>query len=486
MYPTVFKCLSICFWLLAISSPGLLPAHPAWGIAVDNDGSIWFTDLFHQEGVLWRLEQGGELRAVMTGLHSHSLSAGPHGSVWVAEHLWVEGRIEGDGRNTLYRVRRDGNVEQLFRTRDGDLFYGGIVAVDHRGSVYFMREERLFRWNAGRRPMLVTSHRFDRIVTTHASRDGCLYLVDNHYRGGSLLRVDPADGHTELIASDLLEPRPVDPPFPDPNHNLLFGIAEDGAGHFYICNSGSRWVWRIVPGSEKKVVYRSASPWYPVGIAFRDGATVILECGFVEGEGHRGPRLVEWRMGAEKPSLLVDTDHPQQDCEWCGAQDAPEDPSWETRLAPPGEPGEPLVMEGRVYELDGKTPAAGVLVYVYHTNAEGIYPRRGDETGNGRRHGYLRGWMKTDDQGRYRFTTIRPAPYPNRRDPAHIHMTLKPPDEEEYWINSTWFRGDPLITEEQRCSLKRPAGPTNIVELKRNSEGGWRGKRDIVLRQVER
>ena len=220
-------------------------------------------------------------------------------------------------------------------------------------------------------------------------------------------------------------------------------------------------------------------PAHPAwGIAVGDAGNVWFTDPFHE-EG------VLWRLdrGSE---LRADTDRLQEDCEWCGAQDAPDDLSWQTRLAPPGEPGEPLVMEGRVYEPDGTTPAAGVLVYVYHTNAEGIYPRRGDETGNGRRHGYLRGWMKTDARGRYRFTSIRPAPYPNRRDPAHIHMTLTPPGQEEYWINSTWFQGDPLITGEQRRSVTRPAGPTNIVELHRDAAGVWRGERDIVLREAER
>ena len=46
--------------------------------------------------------------------------------------------------------------------------------------------------------------------------------------------------------------------------------------------------------------------------------------------------------------------------------------------------------------------------------------------------------------------------------------------------------GDPLITGEQRLSVTRPAGPTNIVELHRDAAGVWRGERDIVLREAER
>ena len=38
-----------------------------------------------------------------------------------------------------------------------------------------------------------------------------------------------------------------------------------------------------------------------------------------------------------------------------------------------------LAVNGIVYQADGKTPAAGVILYIYHTDQTGVYPRRGDE-----------------------------------------------------------------------------------------------------------
>ena len=163
-------------------------------------------------------------------------------------------------------------------------------------------------------------------------------------------------------------------------------------------------------------------------------------------------------------------------CEWCGADEAPADLDWQATIAGPEEPGEPLVISGTVYEADGETPAEGVLLYVHHTNSEGLYPRRGDEVGNARRHGYLRAWMRTDERGRYRFTTIRPGTYPTRAAPAHIHVTVTPPGEEEYWIDSFVFEGDPLLSEED----ERGSG---VVPLVRDDRGTWLGTRDIVLRR---
>lgn len=171
------------------------------------------------------------------------------------------------------------------------------------------------------------------------------------------------------------------------------------------------------------------------------------------------------------------------DCEWCGAMDAPEQLSWRTVIPPAKEPGEPLVIRGTVYLPDGATRAEGFLLYVYHTNAKGIYPKKGDETGNGKRHGYLRAWMKTDSLGRYEFRTIRPAPYPSREQPARIHLTLTGPDYPEHWIDAYWFAGDPLITPKMKARLTRPGDYRNITYLEKDEDGIWRGKRDIVLRK---
>ncbi len=167
-------------------------------------------------------------------------------------------------------------------------------------------------------------------------------------------------------------------------------------------------------------------------------------------------------------------------CEGCGAFEAPANLDWTTRIAGPDEPGEPLTVSGVVYRPDGRTPAPGVILYLYHTNARGEYPKRGDETGMARRHGYLRSWLRTDAQGRYRFTTIRPGSYPSRNAPQHIHVTVLEPGREEYWLDDFLFDDDPLLTPRERARL-RNLGGSGILRLARQASGGWTGTRNIVL-----
>ncbi len=112
--------------------------------------------------------------------------------------------------------------------------------------------------------------------------------------------------------------------------------------------------------------------------------------------------------------------------------------------------GTKLAVNGIVYKADGKTPAAGVIIYIYHTDQNGIYPTKGGEKGWEKRHGYLRGWMKTNEKGEYKFFTLKPASYPNSQNPAHIHVFIKEPGKTAYWIDEYVFDDDPLLTAEQR------------------------------------
>ena len=164
------------------------------------------------------------------------------------------------------------------------------------------------------------------------------------------------------------------------------------------------------------------------------------------------------------------------DGEWNGAKDAPADVSWRTALAQPNERGEPLLISGTVYQSDGTTPAPHVLLYLYHTDVDGFYGRRGEP-----RHGRYRGWLLTDARGRYELRTIKAAPYPERRFAAHIHMTVTTAALKEDWIDSILFEGDRLISAREREEAGRKGGFNPILRLEKGGDGVLRGTRDIKL-----
>jgi protocatechuate 3,4-dioxygenase beta subunit len=157
----------------------------------------------------------------------------------------------------------------------------------------------------------------------------------------------------------------------------------------------------------------------------------------------------------------------------------PQQMNSQTAIASREEPGERMEISGIIFQPDGKTPAPNVILYVYHTDAKGIYSPAPGATGGARTNGHLRGWMKTNDRGEYKFTSIRPAPYPNGQIAAHIHPVIKEPDKNEYWIDEYLFDDDPVVARERQSQQNR--GGSGIIHLTKNSEGVWIGSRNIVL-----
>jgi protocatechuate 3,4-dioxygenase beta subunit len=116
-----------------------------------------------------------------------------------------------------------------------------------------------------------------------------------------------------------------------------------------------------------------------------------------------------------------------------------------------GEPlGERIIVSGRVMDEAGR-PVPNTLIEIWQANAAGRYIHKNDQhpapldpnfTGAGR--------VVTDEEGRYRFTSIKPGAYPWRNHPnawrpAHIHFSLFGPTFLTRLITQMYFPGDPLF-----------------------------------------
>ncbi|MXP65960.1 protocatechuate 3,4-dioxygenase subunit beta [Roseomonas sp. M0104] len=112
--------------------------------------------------------------------------------------------------------------------------------------------------------------------------------------------------------------------------------------------------------------------------------------------------------------------------------------------------GERIIVGGRVLDEDAR-PVRNAMVEIWQANAAGRYNHPGDDhdapldpnfQGMGR--------VFTDQDGCYRFVTIRPGAYPWRNHknawrPNHIHYSVFGDGFAQRMITQMYFPGDPLL-----------------------------------------
>jgi protocatechuate 3,4-dioxygenase beta subunit len=112
--------------------------------------------------------------------------------------------------------------------------------------------------------------------------------------------------------------------------------------------------------------------------------------------------------------------------------------------------GERIIVTGQIMDEAGR-PVRNHLLEIWQANAAGRYRHKVDQhdapldpnfNGGGR--------VMTDDEGRYRYISIKPGPYPWRNHhnawrPAHIHLSIFGPTIASRLVTQMYFPGDPLF-----------------------------------------
>ncbi len=139
------------------------------------------------------------------------------------------------------------------------------------------------------------------------------------------------------------------------------------------------------------------------------------------------------------------------------------------KITPPMEPGEVLVISGRVWAQDTRRPLANTVIDIWQANAQGRYDN--DDPNNPPAANFFknRARLITDENGYYEYETIHPGRYrigPNTWRPSHIHYLVRHPGYRQL-ITQLYFRGDPhnrtdnWIRQSLIIDLREQQGPNN-------------------------
>jgi catechol 1,2-dioxygenase len=155
-----------------------------------------------------------------------------------------------------------------------------------------------------------------------------------------------------------------------------------------------------------------------------------------------------------------------------------------------GEKGTPLVWEGTITSTDG-SPLAG-KVELWHADADGFY----SQFAPGIPEWNLRASFSTGPDGKFKITTIRPAPYQIPTDgacgkliaaagwhawrPAHLHVKVTAPGH-ELLTAQLYFPGDPHNEDDIATAVK----PELMLDPIPQPEGGEKTIYNFVLDPVQ-
>ncbi|WP_367392813.1 T9SS type A sorting domain-containing protein [Lewinella sp. LCG006] len=145
------------------------------------------------------------------------------------------------------------------------------------------------------------------------------------------------------------------------------------------------------------------------------------------------------------------------------------------QLAESDEPGERMIISGRVLNLSCSEFIPNTVVDVWHADNDGAYDNNGYK---------LRGFTLTNEQGFYLFETIKPGKYLNGNSfrPSHIHYKITPPGFPQL-ITQLYFAGDDSIPGDAAASITSGTydASNRIISLTENANGVLEGTFDIVI-----
>lgn len=110
--------------------------------------------------------------------------------------------------------------------------------------------------------------------------------------------------------------------------------------------------------------------------------------------------------------------------------------------------GQRIIITGRVLDEAGE-PVPGALIEIWQANAAGRYTHKLDSWNAPIDPNFVgKGRCLSDDQGVYRFLTVRPGAYPwkvetNEWRPAHIHISVIGDSIASRLVTQLYFQDDP-------------------------------------------
>ena len=261
----------------------LVNAHPAYGIAKDNKGNIYFADItHHQRGTVWKINTKGRSIPILKDFHAHNINVDKFGNIYTAH---------GEDTQVLLKIDPNGVKDTLIYTEDISMFFGGNCSVSPNGRVYFGIDHYIWKVDVKGKVTKASGY-LEWNQGFYVDEHEIIYAMDIGVGNGSIFKIEP-NGKQSLIADQLIS---FDGTKPDLHADILLGITKGVNQDIFVCDLGGRRIVRIDIDGGCSTYYTAESGWYPTGIFIDEANTFILEFGI----DNKGPRIVSIPNGTQK------------------------------------------------------------------------------------------------------------------------------------------------------------------------------------------
>lgn len=259
------KLTKLMFALLFSSA---CAAHPGIGIVMNNEGTVFYTDLTH----VWKIDKQGVKSIAVRDVHTHELYLDDQDNLF-GEHLWYDGSTDKWG-HFVWRLAADGKFERIKPETVGFLENYSFVR-DHQGKMYWAERnsscQKIARKEGDNSIERIGDVCFKNIRNIHIADDGFVYVVDFQ----DLVRVD-RHGHATTFASGIANKTWTHSNVE--NQNAVMGVWDDKHGNIYTAILSSRMVKKFDKQGKEEIVFQTNPPWFPTGgMVSRSGELWILE-----------------------------------------------------------------------------------------------------------------------------------------------------------------------------------------------------------------
>jgi sugar lactone lactonase YvrE len=258
--------------------PDSATAHPAWGIAVDRQGQVYFSDL----KTIWKIDARGKVSVFRAGKdHTHDLNVDDAGNLYGAENAYDPATERYF--SAVWKMTPAGDFSYLLAPTDNPP-KGTSIWKDRDGNMYLVT-------NFPERQLLVLKRTPNGTVTplvgsSEAARsfrqgvpyslggmaiatDGTLYFV----HGANVSKLPPNGALTPLVRNVVVENAAGKPA----GASALFGLALSAEGSVLVADYGNRRILKIAPDGQLTTLIRAEGSWFPTGVAVSGADLYILE-----------------------------------------------------------------------------------------------------------------------------------------------------------------------------------------------------------------